>query len=725
MMTNTMNITESPKGRSSSTGIPTPKLKSAVLSTAGLRLTHVGRSDLKKYSLGFPKKSPSLPNFHEKNNSDSDDVSGPLSKALGESPFEHNSHRELANEISTAESDIDQVLDQKFDSNMSTSSNLNSSRTSQLFVPKTHRRTATNGGISLNEDDANLSVIDMYGDEVESKISRIQHSVNEIEDGEGEEDDEESQDEEEEERQVQEGSVGIIDNTPKPTNVTNETLVSDLKDEALETEEKLREHKLKAARRQSTHHFDRYGFKKQSNYVSESEYDQWWNNYSQYCIRRKHKWKQLLEKSGLPIDNDSPVRFPSKSEKLKRYVRKGIPAEWRGNAWWYFARGQDKLNKNKDVYDKLLEKMNLYMKTDKKKIQDLDIIERDLHRTFPDNLHFQHDTFKGQEPPLILSLRRVLVAFSLYNPKIGYCQSMNFLAGMLLLFLDEERAFWMLVIITSRYLPGVHNVNLEGVNIDQAVLMLCIKEYLPEIWPFINPETKSSNKTSNSLGVRNAGIPGIKNEFLYKLPPITLCTASWFMGCFVGVMPVETTLRIWDCLFYEESHFLFKTSLAIFKLCESELIKVRSHGTSLLPNYMNSNQKSLSRDESDMEIFQIIQMFPKSLIDPNDLFDKVILKKRVSFNRLDQEEVDRCRKYVSSQRQKYKKFYESGRGLDVQIDDDDDQEKIKATRIASDAINEALSSEIYGFKKGLTGVHWNNSIKEKVRQMRKKMDKED
>ncbi|KAL3233146.1 GTPase-activating protein GYP3 [Nakaseomyces bracarensis] len=712
-------VSELDKRSSSGGNFTTPKLKSAVLSSAGLRLTHVGRSDIKKYSLGFPKKSPSLPNFHEKTNSDTDLAGRSLSRALGESGFVHNSHRETSNEFSNEysnDSDVDQVLDQKIVSSTSTNSNLNSSRTSQLFIPKTHRRTATNGGVSLNEDDANLSVIDMYGDEVESKLSKIQHSMDH--EDEEEDEDEESQDEEEEE-------IHPPNETPLPNNVTNDTLVSNFRDENLDTEEKLREQKLKAARRQSTHHYDRYGFKKQSNYVSESEYDHWWNGYSQYCIRRKHKWKLLLEKSGLPIDNDSPVRFPSKSEKLKRYVRKGIPAEWRGNAWWYFARGQDKLNKNKDVYDKLLAKMDQLMKTDKKKIQDLDIIERDLHRTFPDNLHFQHDTFKGQEPPLILSLRRVLVAFSLYNPKIGYCQSMNFLAGMLLLFLDEERAFWMLVIITSRYLPGVHNVNLEGVNIDQAVLMLCIKEYLPEIWPFINPESRSSNKTSNSLGVRNTGIPGIKNEFLYKLPPITLCTASWFMGCFVGVMPVETTLRIWDCLFYEESHFLFKTSLAIFKLCENELIKIRSHGSSLLPNYMNNNQKYMSQDESDMEIFQIIQMFPKSLIDPNDLFDKVILKKRVSFNRLDQEEVDRCRKYVSSQRQKYKKFYESGRAPDEPIDEHDEESKIKATRIASDAINEALSSEIYGFKKGLTGVHWNNSIKEKVRQMRKKMDKED
>ena len=193
--------------------------------------------------------------------------------------------------------------------------------------------------------------------------------------------------------------------------------------------------------------------------------------YSKYCIRRKRKWIELLTKSGLPVDNDSPKRFPSRSEKLKRYVRKGIPAEWRGNAWWYFARGQELLNKNIGVYDKLLYKVNDPNFSSK----DIDIIERDLHRTFPDNVHFQKPKGSEEDPQMIHSLRRVLKAFSIYNSKIGYCQSMNFLSGLLLLFMDEERAFWMLVIMTSKYLPGVHSINLEGVNINQGVQM-CIRD---------------------------------------------------------------------------------------------------------------------------------------------------------------------------------------------------------------------------------------------------------
>ena len=65
---------------------------------------------------------------------------------------------------------------------------------------------------------------------------------------------------------------------------------------------------------------------------------------------------------------------------------------------------------------------------------------QDLARTFPSNTWMC--TAEGQA-----ALRRVLLAFSVQNPKVGYCQSMNFLAATLLLALDraEEKAFWVLV----------------------------------------------------------------------------------------------------------------------------------------------------------------------------------------------------------------------------------------------------------------------------------------
>ena len=42
-------------------------------------------------------------------------------------------------------------------------------------------------------------------------------------------------------------------------------------------------------------------------------------------------------------------------------------------------------------------------------------------------------------------MRRVLVAFCVRSPEIGYCQSMNCVAGTLLTVMEEEDAFWMFV----------------------------------------------------------------------------------------------------------------------------------------------------------------------------------------------------------------------------------------------------------------------------------------
>lgn len=409
---------------------------------------------------------------------------------------------------------------------------------------------------------------------------------------------------------------------------------------------------------------DRYGFKKKTYFVEKEEFNQWWILYEPYLIRRKKKWVQLMQQNGLALNKDSPTRFPPRLNKLKRYVRKGIPAEWRGNAWWYFVRGDEKLNANVGLYDRIV------ANTSGIRTRDAEIIERDLNRTFPDNIHFKGPEGIVGETPLIQSLRRVLVAFAIYQPQIGYCQLLNFLAGLLLLFLDEERAFWMLVIVTLRLLPGVHDVNLEGVNIDQGVLMLCVKEYLPSVWEKIgfNFESLSLDGKQNFNSEVNV---------VTKLPPITLCTASWFMSAFIGTLPIETCLRVWDCFFYEESKVFFRMALSILKLAEPKIERVRD----------------------EMEVFQIIQNFPKRLLDPKVLFE-CCFRKRGGFHNLSQDEIDRCRAFVKEQRKKASNLPEEN-----------------LPNIGVLALDDEFVPEEYDFRKNaLAGVHWKANLAKKLRK---------
>ncbi|KOG98965.1 Rab GTPase-activating protein MSB4 [Saccharomyces eubayanus] len=400
--------------------------------------------------------------------------------------------------------------------------------------------------------------------------------------------------------------------------------------------------------------FDRYGFSKKSYFILQEEYDKWLVEYSRYSERRKKKWENLLSKNKINLNNDNPLTYPARSEELKKFVRKGIPAEWRGNAWWHFAGGQEKLDINVGMYDRLKEDCRAGAVSGK----DMEAIERDIYRTFPDNIHFHKESFQRGEPAMIQSLRRVLMAFSIYDGAIGYCQSMNFLVGLLLLFMDEEKTFWMLVIITGKYLPGVYESDLEGANVDQGVLVLCIKEYLPEIWSHIESSYMNGNGST-----RQIPRPNPEEQYLSRLPTLTLCTASWFMSCFVGVVPIETTLRIWDCLFYEESHFLFKVALGILKLSESEFLESKSQklfrqyssytfggGNDADSSFKRLKNKIKTQEEADMEILQVIQNFPKRLLNPNEIFEKILMKKKISLNSINQETIDRGREYVAMER---------------------------------------------------------------------------
>ena len=56
------------------------------------------------------------------------------------------------------------------------------------------------------------------------------------------------------------------------------------------------------------------------------------------------------------------------------------------------------------------------------------IIQRDVHRTFPAHDYFQSVGGLGQD-----SLYRISKAYSVFDREVGYCQGLSFLAAALLL----------------------------------------------------------------------------------------------------------------------------------------------------------------------------------------------------------------------------------------------------------------------------------------------------
>ena len=74
---------------------------------------------------------------------------------------------------------------------------------------------------------------------------------------------------------------------------------------------------------------------------------------------------------------------------------------------------------------------------------------RDISRTFPNHIHYHQRHGLGQR-----QLYNVLKAYSVYDKQLGYCQGMGFVAGLLLLYMCEEDAFWLMVsLLKARRIP--------------------------------------------------------------------------------------------------------------------------------------------------------------------------------------------------------------------------------------------------------------------------------
>lgn len=131
-----------------------------------------------------------------------------------------------------------------------------------------------------------------------------------------------------------------------------------------------------------------------------------------------------------------------------------MPHKYRAKVWMQLTNAQSRMENSLGLYQDLLTRVDKDFRT-------LEQIELDIHRTFPDNKFFKD----GKEDRK--KLYNVLVAFSgmliwkyinkfplEYNKDIGYCQGMNYIAGLIVLVVrEEEKAFWLLVcLIEVKYI---------------------------------------------------------------------------------------------------------------------------------------------------------------------------------------------------------------------------------------------------------------------------------
>ncbi|XP_020815717.1 TBC1 domain family member 9 isoform X2 [Drosophila serrata] len=222
-------------------------------------------------------------------------------------------------------------------------------------------------------------------------------------------------------------------------------------------------------------------------------------------------------------------------------IVEGIPDQLRQEIWLIFSGAIHDKEMNPGLYEDLVEKAACI-----KNCFAHDEIDRDLPRSLPEHPAFQSTDGIG-------ALRRVLQAYALRNPQVGYCQAMNIVSSVFLLFCDEENAFWMLASLCENLLPDYYKDKVVGAQIDQGVLNELVETHLPDL-----------------------------HGHLEKLGVIKMISISWFLTIFMSVISYESSLHILDCFFYEGAKIIFMISLQIIEWNRDKLLKCQDDGEAML-----------------------------------------------------------------------------------------------------------------------------------------------
>ncbi|EDV92564.1 growth hormone-regulated TBC protein 1 [Drosophila grimshawi] len=271
---------------------------------------------------------------------------------------------------------------------------------------------------------------------------------------------------------------------------------------------------------------DEYGFKRGDKFDYKA-YGKFMDSYLKTLTRRRIKWDALLKQNP-----DLSLLSPT----LKRYIRKGIPGPYRTNVWMAITGADVQMKKQPNLYSSLLNIQHF-----NKEISDS--ISIDLPRTFPDNINFDLEKER---------LFNILCAYAHHNREIGYCQGLNYIAGLLLIVTkDEEKSFWLLKYIVEQITPQYHSHNMANLLRDLAVFRELVIRRIPEV-----------NRHLEDLGL-----------------PYAVIASKWFICIFAEVLPVETVLRIWDCVFAEGYKIIFRAALALFTTHKSAILNCNEIAT--------------------------------------------------------------------------------------------------------------------------------------------------
>ncbi|KAK2195100.1 bifunctional Rab-GTPase-TBC domain superfamily/Rab-GTPase-TBC domain [Babesia duncani] len=213
-------------------------------------------------------------------------------------------------------------------------------------------------------------------------------------------------------------------------------------------------------------------------------------------------------------------------------VYRGIPQRFRWESWkvaFNFEHYHATLNAK---YEEFSATENEYTA----------IIQVDVPRTFPELKVFDKE---AQE-----QLSRILTAYVNYAPQVGYCQGMNFVAGLLLLVsgFNEVETFLGFVGMMNEFK---------------------LAQFYQPSFPLVQ---KNILAFESIYKVRQ---PLLHSHFVKEDVSVAVFLNQWFLTVFVVSLPLRMVVTLWDYILYNGIDSILPISLGLLNLLEPHLIKLK------------------------------------------------------------------------------------------------------------------------------------------------------
>ncbi|KAE9026589.1 hypothetical protein PR001_g12163 [Phytophthora rubi] len=219
-----------------------------------------------------------------------------------------------------------------------------------------------------------------------------------------------------------------------------------------------------------------------------------------------------------------------------------VPEEVHGKLWMLASGAQMEMRKHKGQYERLLASESESTEATRQ-------IDVDLHRTVADE---DKELWTEEKSRM---MRRILVAYSFYNPGLGYCQGLNYIVARSLQHLSEEESFYLLIAIV-RLVPDDYYTTMLGLAVDQHVFADLVRLQYPEI----------------SEHLTDLGGSGME---------LSLACTEWFLTLFASPCERDVTFEIWDAIFLQGDEVLFRVALALLQQAKTELLACNAYGDML------------------------------------------------------------------------------------------------------------------------------------------------